>query len=800
MKPLHGLLLFLFVSTNLFAQKFTISGYVKDKETGEGMIAATVLVKELKQGTTTNEYGFYSLSLEQGRYTIEWSFIGFQTVSEVIDLNKNFTRTIELGFGENLLGEVVVTGEREDANVTSTEIGVNKIDIELVKKIPQLLGEADIIRSILLLPGVTTVGEGASGFNVRGGNIDQNLILLDESPVFSSSHLFGFFSVFNADAIKDTKLYKGGIPAKYGGRLSSVLDIRQRDGNAKKFSARGGVGLLFSRLTVEGPLVKDKVSFLIAGRRSYFDLFFPISKNAAINTSKLYFYDLNGKINWTINDKNRVYLSGYSGNDIFGFSDLFNTQWGNNTASARWNHLFNDKLFANFTGIYSQYSYALGTDFGALGFDWRAKIINYTAKADFTYYLNPKNTLEFGWHNTYYQFSPGSATGYFAVGDNNDTVTFKVPDIPAIETAFYVSNEQKIGARINLSYGVRYSGFAQTGPGKVYLYPNNIPVSDNPLVSVKPNDSIQYSNSDIVKLYHGIEPRFAGTYIINEESSVKLGYNRMRQYIHLISNTTAATPVDIYMPAGKYIKPAIVDQVSMGYFKNFFTNKYEGSAEVYFKKFKDIVDYKDRAELLLNNTIETELYSGIGRAYGLELQIKKNKGKLTGWVSYTLSRAERKVEQINQGNWYLANWNKTHDISVVASYDITKKLNISSNFAYMSSRPISFPDGMAYIENKYIPIYNRRNDDETPAYHRLDLSGNYSFDLKKKREGIDIKTKSWRENTSLDLAFGAYNVYARKNPYSIYFREDPDNPGVMKSYQLSIYATVIPYITLNFKF
>jgi hypothetical protein len=785
------LLTAIFLLTSLFgiAQKHSISGYVKDTETGEGMIAATVLVKELGLGTTSNEYGFYSLTLEKGTYTIEWTFVGFSPVSETIVLDRDITKNVELSFGQQVLNEVVITGERADEALTSVEMSVEKLDMAQVKKIPQLLGEADIIRSIQLLPGVTTVGEGATGFNVRGGNIDQNLILLDESPVFSSSHLFGFFSVFNADAIKDAKLYKGGIPAKYGGRLSSVLDIRQKEGNMKKLAVTGGVGLLFSRLTIEAPIIKDKVSFIASGRRSYFDIFLPLANEPAIENSRLHFYDLNGKINWTINEKNRVFLSAYSGDDVFKFSGLFDTRWGNQTATARWNHLFSDRLFSNFTLVYSDYKYNLGADANGQSFDWNAGITNYTAKADFTFFANPNNKVEFGWHNTYYNFAPGAAEASFEVNDSRDTFKFAVPNIPAFETALYLSNEQKIGTRLTLAYGLRWSGFAQLGEGTVYEYPNGSPVDINdPSATLSPIDSTVYGAGEIVKFFQGPEPRFSANYQIDEFSSVKASYNRMRQYIHLISNTTAATPVDIYMPSGPYIRPALADQVGLGYFRNFLDNRYESSVEVYYKLFQDLVDYKDEAELLLNNTLETELLIGDGQAYGAEFQLKKKRGALTGWISYTLSRVERQVAQINQGDPYPANWDKTHDISLVLSYDVTPRVNISSNFAYMTGRPITFPDGRFQWGEIVAPIYTNRNGARTPAYHRLDISGYF------------LLTDPKNSKLQLDLAAGAYNLYARKNPYSIFFQESSTTPGQTEAYQLSIYATVIPYVTLNFKF
>lgn len=790
-------------------KKVTISGYVKDKETGEGMIAATVLVKELTLGTTTNEYGFYSISLAPGTYTVEWSFVGYETMSEKLNLQSDLTRNVEIGFSENLLNEVVITEEREDENITSIEMSVEKMDIALVKKMPQLLGEADIVRSILLLPGVSTVGEGATGFNVRGGNIDQNLILLDESPVYSSSHLFGFFSVFNADAIKDVKLYKGGIPAKFGGRLSSVLDIRQKEGNAKRLGVTGGIGLLFSRLTIEAPIVKDKVSFIVSGRRSYFDLFFPMASNQTIQDSRLYFYDLNGKINWTINDNNRIFLAGYLGNDVFDLADLFNTRWGNKTATLRWNHLFSEKLFSNFTGIYSDYSYELGTDDESFGFRWRANIENYSLKTDFSYFLNPNNTLEFGWHNIYYKFSPGRAESL--EGSEFDFV-FEMPTIPAIESALYLSNEQKIGTRLTLSYGLRYSAFAQLGEATVFQYPNGQPVDpQDPAVEVQPIDSSKYGASDIVKSYHGAEPRFSANFQIDEFSSVKASYNRMRQYIHLISNTTAATPVDIYMPTGPYIRPAIADQVGLGYFRNFMANTYESSVEVYYKQFQDIVDYKDEAELLLNETLETELYTGDGQAYGLEMQIKRKRGRLTGWISYTLSRVERQVDQINNGDPYPANWDKTHNASLVLSYDLTKRWNASSNFTYMTGRPITYPNGRFTYGGITAPIYANRNGARTPSYHRLDLSLTYTKPVKRKylyysplwpAKYIWNETPEslQEESGEISWSFGVYNLYGRNNPYSIFFQQDPDMPEITKAFQLSIYAIPIPYVTFNFKF
>lgn len=693
------------------ANKQTISGFIRDDASGEDLIGATVQIQGTATGTITNVYGFYSLTLPADTYTIVVSYIGYTSITDEIDLNQSIKKDYRLKSGDTQLEAVVVTGEREDQNVTDVQMSVEKLTMNTVKQIPQLLGEADVIKSIQLRPGVTSVGEGASGFNVRGGNIDQNLILLDEAPVYNSSHLFGFFSVFNADAIKDVTLYKGGIPANYGGRLSSVMDVRQRDGNDKKFSGKGGIGVLFSRLTLEGPIVKDKVSFLVSGRRSYADVFLKLTDDFKDNQA--YFYDLNAKVSWKINDKNRVFVSGYFGNDVFGFGDQFKMNWGNATGSARWNHIVNDKLFANLTFVYSNYNYSLGVPSGPQSFDWKSSIINTETKADFTYYLNTKMTVDFGAVFQYYAFYPGEI-------QPTSSESFFIPLIVQKETAVlpsgYVSVKHNVSKKLKLNYGLRYTHYFNIGPYNLNMYKYGVPTVADDIVEVK-----QYEQGEVVAEYGGLEPRIGVNYALSEKNSFKASYQRTKQYMHLVSNTTSATPIDIWKPAGYYVKPATADQYALGYFRNLKNNMYEFSSEVYYKSMRDLLDYRNGAELLLNDNLETELLSGKGTSYGLELMINKKKGNLTGWIAYTLSRTTMEVDGfvagdyygaangINNGNPYPSNWDKTHDLTVVAMYPLSDKWKISGNFIFMTGRPATYPNGRYMWDGKYLPDYSTRN-------------------------------------------------------------------------------------------
>ncbi|MCC6817496.1 MAG: TonB-dependent receptor, partial [Bacteroidia bacterium] len=632
--------------------KYTLSGYVKDSLNGEVVNGCNISVEGEKNNAVSNAYGFYSLTLAPGTYKISFSYSGYNTQVLTVELSQNKTLNIDLTKQQTDFGAVKLTVKRRENQVAKTDMSTNNLNISQIKKIPAFLGEVDIVRSVQLLPGVSTVGEGATGFNVRGGSIDQNLILLDEAPVFNSSHLFGFFSVFNPDAVKDVKLIKGGIPAQYGGRLSSTLDVRMKDGNSKDFEVNGGVGVIFSRFSVEGPIArksekyKNKSSFIIAGRRSYIDILAKpfLVNNENLKDASFYFYDLTAKINYTINDKNRIYLSGYLGRDAFGVPGA-KFDWGNQTATFRWNHLFSSKIFMNLTTYYSKYDYQLGFGQDDNTFEWKSNIVNYSFKPDFTYYLNDKNTMTFGAIATNYIFTPGNALSK----DQGSVVEFGLPKKYALETAVYADNEQKVSAKLTLKYGLRVSNFQYMGKGTAIIL-ERPELARRAIVT----DRIAYSSGQTIASYIVPEPRFSANYRFNKLSSVKLSFNRMSQYLHLISNTAASVPLDVWTPSTNNIKPQIGDQLAIGYFKN-FGNKidYELSVETYYKQLQNQIDYIDGADLLLNSALEADLLSGKGRAYGLELYFKKNVGKLTGWISYTLAKSERKVDGISNNEWYL---------------------------------------------------------------------------------------------------------------------------------------------------
>ncbi|MBN8701819.1 MAG: TonB-dependent receptor [Bacteroidetes bacterium] len=763
-------------------EKYTISGYVKDATNGETIIGANVYIDGTTTGTTSNVYGFYSLSLPKGNYSIAYSFVSYKKIIKPIELNANITISVEMETDDKTLTEVVISSEREDKNVKSQEMSVNKLDIKTIQKIPALLGEVDVIRSIQLLPGITTVGEGATGFNVRGGNIDQNLVLLDEAPVFNSSHLFGFFSVFNPDAVKDIKLVKGGIPSQYGGRLSSLLDIRMKEGNSKKLELNGGIGSIFSRFSLETPIIKDKMSFIIAARRSYIDVLAKPFLPDELKGSKFSFYDLTAKINYRINEKNNVFLSGYLGRDVFG-GPSFGFNWGNTTATARWNHLFNEKLFMNATAFYSNYDYVLkfSDDENDQGFDWNAKIINNSIKPDFTYYINPLNTLRFGAQAILYKFQPGNAV--VTSGDIKNNIS--IPNQHALENALYISNEQKVNEKLSFEYGLRYSWFTFMGEGNAYTYRDTTSGIRKLLASEK-----KYDSFEPIKTYGNLEPRASVKYELNDVSSVKASYNRMAQYLHLVSNTAAASPLDIWTPSTNNIKPQLADQVAVGYFRNLKDNMFETSVEVFYKAMQNQLDYVPNANLLLNNYLEADLIQGIGRAYGAEFFVKKSKGKWNGWVSYTLSRTERKVEGISKNEWFLNRFDRTHVINTVLTYDMNKRWSFAANFTFQSGTPGTFPTSRLEMQGYIIPhnTTELRNNFRIPAYHRLDFSATYQS---KKND-----TRRWQGN----WVFGAYNIYNRQNPYSIYFRTNKDNSTKTEAVRIAIIGSIIPSVTYNFKF
>jgi len=647
-------------------EKFTLSGSISDEQNNETLIGVNIIVPELKTGTTTNEYGFYSITLPKGNYEIVISYLGYDNLVERIDLTDNISKNFQLKEAIQNLDEVVITENVEKLNISNAQMSVNSLTAKTIKQLPVVLGEADVIKAITLLPGVSNAGESSSGFNVRGGAADQNLILLDEATIYNSSHLFGFFSVFNPDAIKDLKLYKGGIPSRYGGRVSSVLDIYQKEGNSNAFHATGGIGLVASRLLVEGPIKKEKGSFLFGGRSSYAHLFLPLFDNQNI----AYFYDLNTKLSYKLNDKNNIYLSGYFGRDVFSISDSFENTYGNAVLNFRWNHLFSDKLFSNLSLIYSDYYYGLKLNF--VEFKWNSGIQNFNIKYDFKHYLNNNFKLFYGLNSIYYKFNPGKIEPSTETSGINP---YKLIDKYAFENALYIDVEQRLSNRIELSYGLRLSSFLRLGQDELNIYQNDeAVVFNNELQIYQKADPIgieSFKRGDVIKTFHNLEPRFAISYQLNENTSVKGSYNRLSQYLHLLSNTSSPTPLDVWAPSGKYVKPQLLDQFAIGYFKNLNNDNYSLEVESFYKTIKNRIDYIDGADLIANDAIEQVILNGSARAYGLEFLFRKNQGRLNGWVSYTLSKSQQQTKGrtpselgINNGNWYFTPYDKTHDISV----------------------------------------------------------------------------------------------------------------------------------------
>ncbi|MCF8374621.1 MAG: TonB-dependent receptor [Bacteroidales bacterium] len=771
-KIVASLIVILISALSGFAgEKVTLSGYVKSADTGEGLIGSTVYVTELKTGTATNVYGFYSLTLPKGKYTLQYSYIGYENTSIPTELNSDFKKDIELQPTSAQMEEIVVRGEAEDKNIRKAEMGVAKLSPKEIKVIPVILGEQDILKTIQLLPGISTGAEGTTGFYVRGGGIDQNLIILDEAPVYSASHLLGFFSVFNSDAIKDLELYKGNAPANYGGRLSSILDIQMNEGNSKKFSTSGGLGLLSSRLTIESPIVKDKGSFIISGRRSYADMFMVFSKNNTQKHTDLYFYDLNVKANYKLNDNNRIYLSGYFGRDVFNLDDLFSLKWGNKTGTLRWNHVFNNRLFLNSSLIYSNYDYGFGYNFSNNMLNIESGIRDVNWKEDFQYFINTNNTLKFGFNTIYHTYSPGEINA-----DNSNLFnSFMINKKQAYEGAAYVSHELNISDHIKVSYGLRYTGFAAVGPDTVYTYNESDEITNTEI----------FTKESIAKRYATLEPRATFNYIINNENSVKFSYAKNAQYVHLLSNSSASLPTDVWIPSSKNVKPQIADQLALGYFRNFKNNMFETSVEVYYKSLQNQIDYQNGAEILLNKNVESQLVFGKGRAYGVELYVKKRTGNLTGWIGYTLSKTEKSIDEIEGGDWFPAKQDRTHDISVVGMYQVNKKWNLSANWVFNTGNAVSFPSGKYRVDGFTIPVYTKRNGYRMPNYHRLDIGATYTPKKKKRFES------SWN--------FSLYNAYGRRNAFSITFREKENNPTQTEAVRLSLFQ-MIPSITYNFKF
>lgn len=785
-------LLLLAVVTALSAQtRVTLKGYVKDAGTGETLIGATVFLNGTTKGTTTNEYGFYSLTVDPGTYTVVASYLGYEDVRKEMELIGNFTQDFELGEAGTQLAEIVVTAEEEDGNVREVQMSVENLQMATIERLPALLGEVDVLRSIQLLPGVTSVGEGAAGFNVRGGSIDQNLVILDEAPVFNSSHLFGFFSVFNPDAVKGVKLYKGGIPARYGGRLSSILDVRMKEGNNKEFTMQGGIGTIFSRLSVEAPIVKDKSSFLLAGRRSYIDVLAGPFLGDNLSGTRLNFYDLTLKTNYRFSDKDQVFLSGYLGRDVFAPGDQAGFSWGNTTGTLRWNHLFSDKLFSNLTFYYSDYDYAInfGDDPEEDAFDWDASIVNFSVKPEFSLFITPENVLRFGGQSIYYRFEPANAV---AVSDG-DEVDISINNQWALESGIFIENELSLfQSRLKLNYGARLSHFAYLGGRPVYEF-GEAPREGFP----RPLESTTSSErGEVIKDWFNLEPRVSMQYQLDNTSSVKASYMRTAQYIHLLSNTVASIPLDIWTPSTNNIDPQLADQFAIGYFRNFKDNTYEASVETYYKDFNRLLDFVDGADLVLNELVEGQTLVGEGRAYGAEFQVKKVKGRFNGWLSYTLAKTERLTQGVNNNEYYPSRFDQTHNFNLTGFYDLSERATLSATFVYNTGTPVTLASAGYYQLGYFVPTNegNGRNNFRIPDYHRLDVS----VTLDPKKEKAD---KRWQGQ----WVFGVYNLYARRNAFTISgtqgdMRPVLGQPVMTQANQLSVIGSIIPSISYNFKF
>lgn len=764
-------LLCILLGLNLFSQSSTISGTVKDGENGEDLFEALIIVKELSNtGVKTNAYGFYSLTLPNGNYTLIVRAPGYDYKEIEVELTASKRMDFELFVPSAIkeIQEVEITATKENDNITKSGMAVTTLTPKDIETIPVIFGEKDIVKTLQLTPGVKSAGEGNAGFYVRGGGADQNLVLIDEAPVYNASHLLGFFSVFNSDAIKDVSLYKSGIPAEYGGRASSVMDVKMKEGNNKKFGVSGGLGLISSRLAVEGPIVKDKGSFIVSGRRSYLDLFLKASKDQDLKNTKLYFYDLNLKANYKITDRDRIFLSGYFGRDNLSFSDIFGFTWGNATGTLRWNRIINEKLFSNTSVIFSNFNYSFDIGADNEKFGVSASIQDWNVKQDFNYYANRNNSLKFGFNAIYHTFKPGELKSTVSAFN-----TLKVADQYALEFGVYAQNDQKIGDWFSIMYGVRYSGFNYMGKGKAYEYDED---------GVKTNETT-YKDFETIKYHHFLEPRVSMSFILSDKNSIKLAYNRNSQFLHQLSNSTTGSPTDIWVPSTNNVKPQLADQVALGYYRNFVDNTYALTTEIYYKHLSNQIDYRNGANLFLNEEIEGGLVYGKGRTYGLEIQFEKRKGKFTGWISYTLARSLRQFDDINGGKEFSARQDRIHDIAIVAMYRVSKKIALSSNFIYYTGDAVTFPSGKYEVNGTIVPYYTERNGYRMPNYHRLDL-------------GMTVYFKE-RPKFEHNLNISIYNVYARENAYTIRFEEDQDNPGKTKAIQTSLFR-IVPSITYNF--
>lgn len=760
-----------FLSSATYAQQFTVSGSIKDGNTGESVLGAAVKILERPEiSVTSNEYGFYSITVPNGEYTLAIDHPGYQsfrkTFTVSIDLRLNLNLTSE-NSRETTIDEVVVSAVKKDKNLTSAQMGTETLSIKNIEKLPVIFGEKDVLKTIQLLPGIKSTGEGSSGFSVRGGATDQNLILLDEAPVYNASHLLGFFSTFNSDALKDANIIKGNSPAQYGGRLSSVMDVRMKEGNNQEYEINGGIGLISSRLSVEGPIQKEKSSFIVSGRRTYADVFLKATED--LKDSKLYFYDLNLKANYQLNENNRLYLSGYFGRDVLGLGDTFATDWGNTTATLRWNSIVSSTLFSNTSIIYSNYDYNVSLQSNNNVFGLDSKIRDWNLKQDFSWFAGNNHSVKFGLQSIFHSITPSTASG-------TSQSTYPRNTRSSLENALYINDDFKVDEKLTVNYGLRLSVFSVLGGDTYNTYDRGALIASETL-----------AKGNIGKTYVNLEPRISANYRMNEVSAIKAGFARNTQNLHLLSNSSSGNPTDQWISTSYSVKPEISDQISAGYSRNFNNNNYELNTEVYYKSLQNQIDFKNGAEITFDAAadIESHLLFGKGRAYGFEILAKKKNGKLTGWIAYTLAKTERKIEGINNDEWYNARTDKTHDISVVAVYDLNPKWSFSGVFVYSTGNAVTFPTGKYELNGQTVFQYSSRNADRMPAYHRMDLSATY----------VPQTNKKWQSSWS----FGLYNVYARENAYIINFEDNPNNPGTTRALQTSLFRWV-PNVTYNFKF
>lgn len=765
------------------SDKLVVGGKVTDSESGEGLIGVTILVKELKaKGVITDANGEYRIALPKGNYTLSYNFIGYETINQSVSGSGTVQKNVSMSLSSSELDEVVVKAEREDKNVRSTTVSVVSISPKDLEDVPVLFGEKDVLKTIQLMPGVQSAGEGSSGFYVRGGDAGQNLLLLDEATVYNASHLMGFFSVFNSEALEDVNLYKGGIPAQYGGRISSVMDVRMRESSVEDFGGAGGIGLISSNLMLETPFDNNKGSVFVAGRRTYADVFTAFSNDPAISDTKLYFYDLNMKADYKINDNNRVYVSGYLGEDRMGITQ-FGLDWGNKTATLGWDHAFNDHLYMNTSLVLSNYDYNIKVD----QINISSTINTYTFKQQYDWGISDNFDLKFGWDISYSEFGMGD----LKASDDSGMNDFNVPDRITSEGGVFVSANTRFSDKLFAEYGIRYSGFAALGEGTFHTFDDEGDVIN----------SEYYGKGEIAQYYGGLEPRINVTYMLTETSSLKASYNRMRQYNHLLSNSGTSLPTDLWIPSSNNIAPEIGDQVSLGYYRNFSDNKYEFSTEAYYKEMKNVIDYRTGAELGLNEYIEGDLLYGDGRAYGLEMYVKKKTGRLTGWISYTLSKSERQFDDIDGGVWFPSRQDRRHDFSITSIYKINERMKLSANWVYYTGNAITYPSGKYYINGQPVPYYSERNGYRMPDYHRLDIGLN--IENKNYKIRIDPETgKSEKVNKRVESGwnFSLYNAYGRKNAYMITFEEkEGGEEGEMIANKISLFS-FLPSVSYYFRF